>query len=98
MFYFMLDYIKQLLFKEYKHMMDMVQDDINKRVLNVIYEIKRDIFKEIMVLFMFFISIVLLAIGGVFFFIEYVNLDKTISFLIIGVFVLFLALIFKLLK
>ena len=92
-----LDAIKESLMLGIRGFIGDIEKEFSKAIINRIYQIKRQIMKELIAIFVIMISIGLLAISAIFFLIEYVHLNKTISFLIIGIIVLIIGIFIKLL-
>lgn len=75
--------------------MGEIEKEFSRTILRRVYKIKRQIMKELIAIFIILISIGLLAISAIFFLIEYIHLNKTLSFLIIGIIVLIIGILIK---
>ena len=91
----MLDFLKEMLFRTFQNSLKRIEKEFLQAILMRINEIKRKIIKEIVAVLIMLFGFVLLVISALFFLIEYIHLTKTISFLIIGIIVLFIGIIIK---
>ena len=92
------DYIKEIFGFSLKKISEDIQENITKTIDFHLRIIQRNITKHIISISIMILSLMFLAISVVFLFIEYFNLTKTISFLIVGIILLFAGLIVRLLK
>ena len=92
------DYIKEIFGFSLKKISEDIQENITKTIDFQLRIIQRNITKHIISISIMILSLMFLAISVVFLFIEYFNLTKTISFLIVGIILLFAGLIVRLLK
>jgi len=90
-----LDYLKESLSAGISEFMKEIEKEFSKTILRRVYIIKKQIMKELIAIFIILISLGLLAISAIFFLIEYIHLNKTISFLIIGIIVLIIGIFVK---
>lgn len=91
-----LDALKEGLIVGMKEFLGGIEREFSKMLIKRIYRIKKQIMKELAAIFIIIISIGLLAISAIFFLIEYIHLNKTLSFLIIGIIVLVIGILIKL--
>ena len=71
---------------------------ISHRIEKILVQIKRNLLKEVLFLFISIISICFLSLSGAFFLMEFVVLNKTLSFLIIGIILLIMGFFIRLIK
>jgi len=90
-----LDIIKESITLGIKDFIKNIEKEFSHLFMRRIYQIKKQIMRELMAVFIIIISVGFLAISGVFFLIEYIHLNKTLSFLIIGIIVLFIGILIK---
>jgi hypothetical protein len=90
-----LDYLKESLSAGISDFMKEIEREFSRTILKRVYLIKKQIMKELIAIFIILISLGLLAISAIFFLIEYIHLNKTISFLIIGIIVLIIGIFVK---
>jgi hypothetical protein len=93
-----IDYVKEALLAGFKELVKDIERDISRQISFRLDVIRRRIMREIMGVFFILLAIAFLGIALIFFFIEYLGLGKTISFLIVGMIVLFIGLIIKIIK
>lgn len=91
-----MDYIKESFSAGIKEFMKEIEKEFSRTILRRIDMYKRKIMKELIAIFIILISIILLAISAIFFLIEYLHLNKTLSFLIMGIIVLIIGIFIKL--
>lgn len=91
-----LDAIKESLMQGIKDFIKNIEREFSQQLMKRIYTVKKQIMKELIAIFIILISLGLLAISSIFFLIEYIHLNKTLSFLIIGIIVLFIGILIKL--
>lgn len=89
------DYIQESFYSGIRDIIQKTEKELSRSLQRKIHEIKKKIMKELVAIFIIIISVALLAISGIFFLIEYINLNKTLSFLITGIMVLFIGIILK---
>jgi len=94
----MFDYIKDAFASGIAQFMNEIEREFSRTILKRVYQIKKQIMKELIAIFIIIISIGLLSVSAVFFFIEYLHFNKTLSFLIIGIIVLIIGIMTKLMK
>ncbi|MEK6819076.1 MAG: hypothetical protein AABY10_04045 [Nanoarchaeota archaeon] len=92
------DYIKDIFSLSLGKVSRDIQESITKTVTSQIHIIQKNVIKQFIGLAVIILALIFLAISVVFLFIEYLNLSKTISFLIVGIILLFAGLIVRLLK
>jgi len=93
-----LDFIKDSFSSAINEFMREIERQFSGMILKRIYHIKKQIMRELVAIFIMIISMGFLAISAVFFLIEYMHLNKTLSFLIIGIIVLIIGILIKLIK
>lgn len=93
-----IDIIKESIELGIKGFIKNIEKEFSHQLVRRIYQIKKQIMKELIAVFIILASIGLLAISSIFFLIEYIHLNKTLSFLIIGIIVLFIGILIKLIK
>ena len=93
-----LDTIKESIFLVIKDFMKNIEVELSKTLMRSTQRLKRQIMRELMAMFIIIISIGLLAISAVFLLIEYIHLNKTLSFLILGVIILIIGILIKLIN
>lgn len=93
-----ISYIKDVLREGFRDIVRDIGEDVNVMVLRKLNQIRKQIIKDIFGILVIIIGVGLLGISAVFFLIEYLTLNKTLSFLIIGVVVLFIGIIIKIMK
>jgi hypothetical protein len=93
-----INYVKDVLREGLRDLVRDVGDDVNAVISRRLNQIKREIIKDIFGLLIIIIGIGLLSIGSIFFLIESMGLSRTLSFLIIGIIVLFIGIIIKLIR
>ncbi len=91
-----LDTIRESILLVIKDFMRNIEGELSKTLARSMNRVKKQIMKELMAMFIIIISIGLLAISAVFFLIEYIHLNKTLSFLILGVIILIIGILVKL--
>jgi hypothetical protein len=92
------DYVRDSLSQAIKEFMYSIEKEFSRTILARINHFKKQIMRELLAIFIIIISIGLLSASAVFFFIEYIHLTKTLSFLIIGIIVLIIGILIKLTK
>lgn len=92
----LLDYIKDALGLNLRGVVKDLQEDISRSVSAKIDSIQRNIMRKFVSLFFILLAILFLAASTAFLFIEYFNLSKTISFLVLGIILMFIGLIVRL--
>lgn len=93
-----LDSIKEAFYESIRTFSRNMEKEFSRAFLQRIYEIKKQIIKDLLAVFIILIAIALLSASAVFFLIEYLHLTKTISLLIIGIIVLFIGIVVKLIN
>ena len=93
-----IEYFKEALISGFRGLLKDLEKDIDRLIIHKIEAFKRRIFHDIMGMFFIFLAIGTLAIAGVFFFIEYLGLNKTLSFLIVGIIFLIISILFKIMR
>ncbi len=91
-----LETIRESIFSVIKDFMKNIEAELSKTLMKSLNRVKKQIMKELIAIFMIIISMGLLAISSVFFFIEYLHLNKTLSFLILGIIILIIGILIKL--
>ncbi|MDD5193602.1 MAG: hypothetical protein PHF67_03375 [Candidatus Nanoarchaeia archaeon] len=94
----MIDYIQDILKKSFGALIRDIGDDINYAVSRRLSHLKKQIIREFVGLSFILMAIGLLAIAFIFFLVEYLKFDKTLSFLIIGIIILIIGIVIKLIK
>lgn len=92
----LLDVLKENLLLGLRDFIGNLEREFSMPFIKRLYKIKQQIMKELMALFIIIIAIGLLSLSAVYFFIEYLHLTKTISFLIIGIIFLVIGILIKL--
>jgi len=92
------DYLKESLAAGISEFFKEIEREFSRTIVKRIYQLKRQIMKELIAIFIILISIALLSVSAIFFLIEYIHLNKTLSFLIIGIIVLIIGILIKLIK
>ncbi len=92
------DYFREALVMGFRDLLKNVEKDIDRFVIYKIESVKRKLFFDIINLFFIFLAIGALSLAGVFFFIEYLGFNKTLSFLIIGILFLIISIIIKIMR
>ncbi len=90
--------IEQGLSRVFRDSVRSIEKEILRNILIKVNRIKRQMIKELIAIFIILISIALLAASATFFLIEYMHLNKTLSFLIIGIIVLIIGILIKLIN
>jgi hypothetical protein len=93
-----LDFIKESFSAGITEFMREIERQFSDIVLRRVYQIKKQIMRELLAIFIIMISIGLLAISAIFFLKEYIHLNNTLSFLIIGILVLIIGILIKIIK
>jgi hypothetical protein len=91
-----MDYIQDAFKSNLRRSLSGIGEDLERTLYRGTRRLIRRFVKEMMSMMLILVSIIFLAVGAVYFFIEYVQLNKTISFLIIGVVILLIGLIIRL--
>ena len=90
-----IDYVKDILREGFQDLVGDIGEDVNEVISRRLNHLRKQIIRDIFGLLVIIIGIGLLAIGGIFFLIEYLGLNKTLSFLIIGILILFIGILIK---
>lgn len=93
-----LDYLRNQIRNGASELVKDVRQEISHKINLEISKIQQRIMRELSSLAILLIGIIFLSIAVVYFFIEYLLLTKTISFLIVGVILLFIGIIIRLIK
>ncbi|MBS3075363.1 hypothetical protein J4429_02795 [Candidatus Pacearchaeota archaeon] len=93
-----INYIKDILKQGFRDLVRDVGEDINEVVSRRLNRFKKQIFREFIGLSFILMAIGFLSIALIFFLVEYLGFDKTLSFLIIGVIILIIGILIKLIK
>lgn len=91
-----LDFIKEIADFGLKKVTGALQTEIERSFGSKIKEIQKAIARQLVVIFIMLISLCLIVLSLTFFLIDYLNINKTLSFLIIGIFLSLISLIIKL--
>ena len=91
----LIDYIQDILGSNFRRTFANFRDDLDDFVKYSAKQIARHILREFAGISLIIISFLSFMIALVFFFIEYIGLSKTLSFLIIGIVVLLTGLIVR---
>ena len=96
------DYLKESITMGFREIATSMDKEFGRvlsyRIEKILSQIKRQLFKELLSVFMIIISIGLLSVSAVYFMIEYLSLNKTLSFLIIGIIIMIIGILIKLIK
>ena len=93
-----LNFLAEQIMGSIKHMADEAKNEVYYRMRLELFKIKRQIALEFASLVIILTATVFLLIALAYFFVEYLFLTKTISFLIIGIIALFIGIIIRLIK
>lgn len=63
-----------------------------------VWKLEKKLIKDLTALFIFMLSFSAFILAALFFFVEYINLTKTLSFLIIGIILLIIGIFLKLMR
>ena len=88
--------VREAFFEGAKSFSKELEREISLVFLNRIDRIRRQMVKELIAVFIILIAIAFLCVSAVFFLTEYLQLTKTLAFLIMGAIVLFVGILVKL--
>lgn len=91
----MISYIRDIVRKGLGAMAHSAQTEISRRIAYEVRRAQRRLIKSMISFFFIALSLVLLAIGGVYLGIEYLAFSKTLAFLTVGVILLLIGIIIK---
>lgn len=93
-----ISYLEKKLSNRFIEFIEKLEDDATKAIMYRINYVKKIILREIMTTIILIAAIIFLSISAIFFFIEFLGLNKTLSFLSIGVVFLLIGIIIKSMK
>ena len=93
-----MDYLKDILRQGLRDLIRDIGDDINEVVSRRLNRLKKQMIREFVGMSFILMSMGFLAIALIFFLVESLGFDKTLSFLIIGVILLIIGILIKLTK
>ena len=94
----LLDYVKDLIGMNFSRTLRSIENEVMYRIDVATQKVVNRVAREMVSVFLILFSVAFLALASVFLLIEYFTLTKTISFLIVGVIILFFALIIRMMK
>lgn len=94
----LIDYFRDLIGINISRTLENIENEAVHRLNVMTGRVVNRVIREIVSIFLILFAVALLSIACVFLFIEYFALTKTVSFLIVGIIVLFFALIIKMMK
>lgn len=93
-----IDTIKESIQIQIRDFIANLEKEVSRPFIIRFDRIKRKVMREVLGLFVMIIGILMLSFALVYFFIEYMQLTRTLSFLIIGAALLIIGLILRLMK
>ncbi len=93
-----LDFLEKQVKKGAYNLVRDVGNEITHKINVEASRIQRRMVKELSSLVILLTAVVFLAIAAIYFFIEYLSLNKTVSFLIVGIVLLFVGIIIRIIK
>jgi len=94
----LLDYVKDLVGMNFSRTLRSIENEVMHRIDVATQRVVNRVVREMVSVFLILFAVAFLALACVFLLIEYFALTKTISFLIVGVIILFFALVIRMMK
>ncbi len=89
------DYLRESFGNPIRRIVRDIQDDVTDAVMSKIQVLQRHIMKQMASMMIIILAGLFLALAAVFFFIEYVQVTKTLAFFILGIILLCIGLMIK---